>query len=298
MNEHTSLLDALRAESPHTRLKAARYFGKIGSAADLHQLRLAHRRETVSYIKRGLEDAIRRIERIGPTHEAVDSEALEASVPEDVVRQIRAKSVEHVAKLLLHEVEKRVGFIALTASKELPNYTESKTKKDVEGLKDMLEAIRTLTVAASAPRVEEFELDELIGALVRQMEEQYGIKISRYGQKGMVVRSGKQQLELAFLNGLKNAVEAVVVLDDREDSHRVVVNWGETDVEYWVSIVDHGPGITGQFSKAFEFGHSTKADHLGVGLAVAKQAAESLQGNVTLSRATEGGTVFEIRWMR
>ena len=50
--------------------------------------------------------------------------------------------------------------------------------------------------------------------------------------------------------------------------------------------------------KAFEVGVTTKpkADHLGMGLAIARRAAHSLGGQVSLSPREGGGASFELRW--
>ena len=79
-----------------------------------------------------------------------------------------------------------------------------------------------------------------------------------------------------------------------------MVNWNVTDVEYWVAILDGGPGPPYGFNRAFDIGSTTKeGDNLGMGLASAKRAIESLSGSIALMpRSEAGGARLEFRWPR
>ena len=76
------------------------------------------------------------------------------------------------------------------------------------------------------------------------------------------------------------------------------MTWGMTDIDYWVAVLDRGPGIVGPAESTFGIGETTKKGHSGFGLAIAKQAIETLGGACTLQPAAEGGARFEIRWER
>ena len=78
----------------------------------------------------------------------------------------------------------------------------------------------------------------------------------------------------------------------------MVITWGMTDVDYWVVILDQGPGIVGVGEGAFNIGSTTKMGHIGFGLAIGRQAMDTLEGNVTLFPAQGGGACLELRWDR
>jgi signal transduction histidine kinase len=104
-------------------------------------------------------------------------------------------------------------------------------------------------------------------------------------------------VRLGISNGVRNAVEAVGEgLSD--EPHPIVVAWGETDVDYWVAVIDRGPGIVGLLESAFEIGKTTKKGHSGFELAIARQAVETLGGTSILQPAAGGGAHYEIRWER
>ena len=80
------------------------------------------------------------------------------------------------------------------------------------------------------------------------------------------------------------------------DLSPVIVTWGETDVDIWVSVLDHGPGIAGPVESVLGIGKSTKVGHNGFGLPIAKAAIEALGGTLILESSTGGGAKYELRW--
>ena len=112
-----------------------------------------------------------------------------------------------------------------------------------------------------------------------------------------MVTSDPALVRLVVCNGIRNALEAVATANPTEP-HLIIINWGETDVDYWVAILDRGAGIVGPLDAAFEIGKSTKQGHSGFGLAVARQAIETLGGTVRLEPGADGGARYEARWER
>ena len=285
-------LESLSSSSAHGRLKAARFLAHNSNSADLQALRAALRDETVSYVRTSLELAIKRASSSAAP--AAEKTAEEFEIPPDVRAQIQNEVTEEVTGQMLHEIASPVGLIAYAAAREIPGYGQSRTRKHVENLKRVFKAIEQLKSAAAVPRPEEFDLAELLGEIVSVIVRTDTVEISLLGAKPMLVTSDRALLRLAVSNGLRNAVEAVVGIPSLEP-HQIVLTWGETDVDYWVTILDQGPGVTGLTESAFGIGKTTKKGHSGFGLAVARQAVETLGGACTLQPATEGGARFEIR---
>lgn len=288
-------LERLSSSSAHDRLKAARFLARNSNPADLQALRDALRNETVSYVRTGLELAIKRASN---SASPVDEDAVEEfEIPPDVRAQIRNEVTKEVTGQILHEISSPVGLIALAAAREIPDYEQSKTRKHVENLKRVFEAIEQLKSATAVPRPEEFDLAELLGEIVSEIVGTDTVEVSLHGAKPKLITSDRALLRLAVANGIRNAVEAVTGAAGPEP-HPIVVTWGETDVDYWVAVLDRGPGVVGPAESAFGVGKTTKKGHSGFGLAIARQAIETLGGACTLQPATEGGARFEIRWGR
>jgi len=87
-------------------------------------------------------------------------------------------------------------------------------------------------------------------------------------------------------------------VEPAESREPVAINWGSTDDEYWIAILDSGTGLKGNTQRMFDFGTSTKVKHFGVGLPTARQAMASLGGVTNLSSREPVGARFELRWPR
>ena len=82
------------------------------------------------------------------------------------------------------------------------------------------------------------------------------------GPRELTAKGDSNLLTLAVANALRNAIEATAHVQSHSSS--VIVSWGETDVDYWISILDQGPGISGPSDSAFKIGRTTKAGHTGL----------------------------------
>lgn len=259
-------------------------------------LRRARQNETVSYVKTSLDRAIARLANLPLTPEADPTD--EHDVPEAFKRQIRGQAVEWITGLLLHEIASPIGLIKRSASRELPDYENSKTKRHLENVQRIFEAIELLKGAAAVPRPVQFDLAALLADIVAAETPDGGdSNVSLLGPKPLLITSDPTLVRLIVGNGIRNALEAITDTSTLE-LHPIVITWGETDVDYWVAILDRGAGITGPMESAFEIGKSTKKGHSGFGLAIARQAVETLGGTVTLQPAAGGGALYEARWER
>jgi signal transduction histidine kinase len=221
----------------------------------------------------------------------------EFEVPAELKRQIRSQAVEWVAGLLLHEIASPIGLVKTWASREIPDYEHSNTKYHLENVQKTFEAIEQLKGAAAIPKPELFDLAEMMSNIVaEELADRHNI-VSLIGPKPLMVRSDPALVRLAVCNGIRNALEAVATAN-RTETHPVIITWGETDVDYWVSVLDRGVGIVGPVEAAFEIGKSTKQGHSGFGLSIARQAIETLGGTVRLTPGADGGARYEARWER
>ncbi len=286
-------LELLTSDSAHERLKAARFLARNSDASDVQRLRKALQVEPVSYVRTSLNLAIKRVETLASKATAVTAEELE--IPPDLRAQIEKKITEDITGQILHEISSPVGLLAQAASREIPDFESSETKVYIENLQRVFEAIEQLKGASAVSMPQEFDLASLISGIVATVVGDQSVDISLHGTKPFIITSDQALLGFALSNGIRNAVEAVTALDYNEP-HPITINWGETDIDYWVAVIDRGAGIVGPVGAAFGIGKTTKPGHSGFGLAVARQAIETLGGSCTLQPAAEAGAHFEIRW--
>jgi signal transduction histidine kinase len=221
----------------------------------------------------------------------------EISIPASLIKKVRREAVENTTKLILHELYPHIGLVANSASQEIDRYADSRTFAHVTALKKALESVELIAVTAAPPKIQEFDLSLLIKDIVDTEFSEYSLVIAREGPAPLLVETDQRLLQHAIRNGLKNALEASLLAQPLSQ-HAITINWNKTDIDYWVSILDTGPGIVGSSEAAFRPGTSTKEGHTGFGLVVARQAMETLDGEAKLGPARNGGAIFELRWPR
>jgi signal transduction histidine kinase len=197
----------------------------------------------------------------------------------------------------MHEIEPLIGGLRLAAEAEVKDFDGSNTRRALDRLDEFFAALSRLRRAASAPKSEEFPLDETIQRCIDETPIPETIPVQRVGPQPCIVEGDSGLVSMSFANGLRNAIEATVAAGPDSRRLPIAVGWGTTDVDNWVSIVDVGIGFKGNLQRAFDIGTTTKAGHLGMGLAVASQAMTSMGGQVLLV-PNERGVRFEMRWPR
>ena len=273
---------------------AARYLARNARQEDLKVINQARSGESVTYVQSSLALCIKRLSNEINLEQPILP--LEFEVPENLRRQIYTKAVEEVAGFILHEIAPKIGLTKVSANRECNNYENSETKKHLDSIENIFDAIEQLQGAAGVPKREEFDLKELLKRIVYEQKKGFSkIEVFYVGKTPFLINSDKTLLTLAISNGVRNSFEAVSEVKNPEQ-HSVVVTWGETDVDYFVSILDQGVGFVGSSGAAFEFGKSNKDNHIGFGLPIARQAIESLNGTVQIEPNSDGGARFEVRW--
>lgn len=290
-------LEGLSATSAHNRGQAARALADLGKASDLARIRNALKTESVAYVHYALQDTIKRLTRRVKPQVANGDET--AAVPDEVRQQIYGQAVEWVTGFLLHEIASPIGLARLSGKLELGDKWEgSATRRHLETVHRIFDAIEMLKSAAGVPRPQEFDLAAMVDELV-ETETPHALPwISAIGQKPFLIKGDPALIRMVIGNGLRNAVEAVEAVGNEPQPHSVTINWSETDVDYWVSVLDRGTGIVGPTETAFDVGNSTKKNHSGFGLAIARQAVETMIGALTLEPARDGGAVYLARWQK
>lgn len=295
MNKEEALR-ALEKGNAHERFMAANLLIRLAQDQDLVTLRRLQHFENDAFVKKRLDAVINRISSASLTLPETDAYEVTEDMP-----LLRNTGVEWTSSMLLHEVGSKLGLIALSVSREIANYETSQTHKYVKHLQAVFDAIEHLKSVNTSPKMEDFDLPELIEEVVNFELDGVGLDVLRVGLRPLVVQGDRKFVELALCNGLRNAVEAIKQMTNLADNtgnvrkESIVISWGKTNKDYWISIIDSGPGLLSKnvFNEA---GKSTKAGHSGYGLQISKQAMERLGGSLSLLSSNGGGATYLMRW--
>lgn len=197
---------------------------------------------------------------------------------------------------MLHELEPRIGILDVKMRNDIPCYESSDSRLEMERFKEFFAALGYLRQATEASELETFECTKLIEEAIADISIEIDIDIS--GPANSVFKADKGQLRMAILNGLRNAVESTLLASKHRRPDNIVIAWGETDADYWIAIIDDGVGIGKLTDKAVRIGNTTKSGHFGMGLTIAQQAIQTLNGKMSVSSPNTTGAVFELRWYK
>jgi signal transduction histidine kinase len=269
------------------RILGSRFLEHNARAEEIQSIRELIAAETVPWVRASLERALR----------TISGEASPARVTEeprsDHDRDVLARAQSDVTRLLLHEISPIFGAIKYFASQEVPEYESSKVRIHVQRLDALLESIATLGRAAQSPSRREFDLTSMV-AVVREGEEsRREVDFQLAGPDSLLVIADPALIEIVLRNGVSNAVESYPAT---ATSRPVTLSWGDTERDYWITVLDRGIGLPAEVSSVWEPGRTTKPGHVGLGLSILRRAISSMGGTVTLQARDSGGTRLEVRW--
>ena len=293
MNRDEAARQLLEGDS-RARLRAARWFAKHSQEADHDLLRRAIDLGSDRWTQDALRTALANLHRLEPG--ALESRREDVDeATEGLTEEIYSEAVEETTAQLVHELEPVLGVLKVLARKEIPQYEDSRTFVQILRLERLLAAIDTLRRAASPPSLIELDLAEVIRRVTEFEKTSTEVDITFGGPRPFIVLTDQALVELALANGIRNALESTSAVEDPKPP--VVVTWGDTDRDCWVAVLDEGLGIpAGRTGSVFEIGVTSKRDHLGMGLALAKQAMTSLRGEISLTPRTPKGATYRFSW--
>jgi signal transduction histidine kinase len=296
----TDALALLLSDSPEDRLLGVRALEENATRSDLLLLQNALARESVPWIKFALEKLV-----ISLSGDSVKDSPVIAQIASDEfefldqVRNLaRDEALRETTRTLGHEIDPILGVLEAWASSEVPNFSTSQTKVHLDRLKGLVLGLRTLGDVSGSPTIRQFDLLQVI-CDVRETEMSKisaRVEVAIAKPDPLLVVADKAYIEIALANGLRNAIESTIALEENR-REAVIISFGKTRNDYWICVFDDGAGLEATGSGLFEVGTSTKLNHSGLGLPLARRAMRSLDGGkVTLYTREGGGVRFEMRW--
>lgn len=170
--------------------------------------------------------------------------------------------------------------------------------KAVEQAKRAGNVIRRIYSLArhSGDRFELIPLAERVDAALALMEveiRQKGIRVMLELQVPAFIEGDPVLLEQALFNLVRNAVESM--RDTPPDQRQMRISLTCADGYALLTIADRGCGIDDNVAgKLFDPLFTTKAEGMGMGLAICRSVVENHRGRLSFEANPEGGTVFRI----
>lgn len=290
----TKMLESLKSAVATDRYKAAGYFSTNPCIDAESSIRSQRRVERVRHVKMALDSALRSIEKLVIKNGNCTENTDKSNDDKSLKKYFKSQAVDEITGVLLHELAPKLGMLKVSMSSELNNYAESKSKKHLDSLDKIFSAIENLRISAQKPESKDIDLAQFIKDIVAA-EVKSDVVINYEGEQPCVIRVDPGLLEIAFCNGIRNAYESVIQVDN-PDRKNIVISWGVNDVDYWICVIDEGLGLKGEPKDAFKIGNTNKPGHTGFGMGIMNQAMDNLGGIVELSNVNSGGAKLVLRW--
>jgi signal transduction histidine kinase len=112
-----------------------------------------------------------------------------------------------------------------------------------------------------------------------------------------MISSNGKQLEMVWVNLLKNAAEAIEGNPNPKAVRRIRVSIEDTQTTYTISVQDSGTGIAPEnLGRMFEYHFTTKGkEGTGLGLHLTKQIIEALGGKISVDSPPNEGARFRVQ---
>jgi signal transduction histidine kinase len=289
MNLH-SLLKELKNSSPEkqiTRLKSLKASATTEQLAIIEQ---AAEDASQPWLQSALLDIVN--SRKKP--KAIAALSIEPAEKIDVLA-IKSEAVSDSIGQVLHELEPIIGSINLLIKKEIPNYSESGTKYELEKLNEIMETFEDWRKVEQTPRYKECEVYKIIHREVERIRPKSSVDIILDIPQDAVYFFDQSLLRIIVSNALRNSVES-----SNEPTLRIkkpiIIKGSITDKSIWVCIIDDGLGLQNTSEVLLKSQHTTKPGNKGLGLAIIDKAISAMNGEWHLSNSKPNGAelYFEI----
>jgi len=239
--------------------------------------------------------------------EARDSERRYREVQAELAHASRVATMGQLMASIAHEVRQPIAAVVTNAQAGLnwlgaqpPDLEEVRQtlgciNRDGMRAGDVIGRIRALIKKAPS-RKEELEINEAVlevVALTRAEVSKSGVSVRTQLAEGLpVIRADRVQLQQVILNLIVNAVEAMGGVG--EGARELLINTGrDSSNGVLISLRDSGPGLDPKgLDRLFEAFYTTKAQGMGLGLAISRSIIEAHGGRLWASANVRRGAVF------
>lgn len=225
----------------------------------------------------------------------------------DLARLNRVLVVGEMTASIAHEVNQPLAAVITNANAGLrwldahpPTLEEvrqalTRIEKDGSRAGEVVSRVRGL-VKKVPPRIERWDLNEAVGevvALTRQELLRNGVVLrNTLSSDVSLVMGDRVQLQQVLLNLIVNGIEAMTGVHDRPRELTIRTARADPDTAM-VEVCDTGTGLDpGHVDRLFQSFYTTKAEGMGMGLAISRSIVEAHGGRLEAAPNEPHGAVF------
>lgn len=178
------------------------------------------------------------------------------------------------------------------------NEHEASIDRNIERMTGSIDYIAQLA-KGDVEKVDNFDLAEHLRDDIRYMEKECrakGIKVEVNAPPNQAARISQTEFSIVLLNLLKNAVEALDVVSERND-RRISILLSKNGLDNLLEVTDNGTGIDEDAEKKlFKEFETGKTGGMGIGLYTCRVIVQAHGGEITYKTRIGLGTTFHVRF--
>ena len=205
-----------------------------------------------------------------------------------------AKQVAHEIKNPLTPMKLAVQQLMIAYKDQSPKFNDIFEKvtntviNQIETLKNIASEFYNFARMPSL-KLEEITLQPIITDAVNLFIEEAAKVNAELPEESIAVLADKDQVKRTIINLLRNSVQA--------NASTIEINYEEENAFHLINIVDNGKGIEADvINKIFDADFTTKVKGMGLGLSMAKDFMESINGFILLKETSNNGTTIQLKF--
>tara|TARA_R110002049_G_scaffold297185_1_gene485996 strand:- start:1806 stop:2693 length:888 start_codon:yes stop_codon:yes gene_type:complete len=284
------LLIELKSLSPDKQIESLKALRETATPKEKQSIHLAADQAGQPWLRNALLD-IANSDKVKVTGE-IKTPSSDDIFDKDAVK---SEAVSESIGQMIHELDPIIGSIRVFAEKEITNFSQSRTKYELEKLNEVLETFEDWRKVEQSPVFREVNVFDEISKEVDRISPKSKVDIQIDFPKSLVYVLSPALLRIIISNALRNAVESSNQTTARE-KHPIIVRGSSTDNSIWFSIIDDGLGLQNKTEELLKSRHTTKPGNRGLGLAIIEKAVNSMGGQWKLSNSKPYGAelYFEV----
>ena len=273
--------------------------GVLATAVGLHR-GVAQIKEGLAVVRQtGSASLPARRDELGEISAAINEMAITRRRLEDELRrEDRLRAIGRLVGRIAHEMRNPLNCIRLSLQMLARRHQESRLRADdfgiVIGEVDRMNRLLSDLLAFQQPRPPKIEARPVgpilseCAHLVQPQADRNGVRLTLADGTDAAAMVDEQYLRQIMVNLLLNAIEV--------SAKAIDVSTRQTDGCVAVRVSDEGPGLTPeQQEHLFEPFYTTKSDGHGLGLAVSRELAQSMGGELLYESGGGTGATFTLR---
>ena len=219
-------------------------------------------------------------------------------VREELNRQSRLSIISLLSAGISHDIKNPLSSIMAACELLKKRLKDDAEAKDLigfihEGADRIMDITQTLLAGSNETERCAIHIKDVTGPLVKQLAPvslEKGVEIIDDVGGDLVGWGSVSALRMSIANIVKNAIEAVP-----RNTGRVTITGRKINGKISILVSDNGPGIPPELRrKIFDAMVTTKQSGSGIGLPVARQILEDMQGGLDLESEPGSGTTFTL----